>query len=386
MKLRVFMQVPCQLLFAFIITGCASGRSYFVSKTGSDSNDGSPGAPFRTVARGVRQAAPGDTVLLRDGTYGNEGHISDGTGGWNGYTAPVTISTAGTSTAWITIKAQNKGRAILDCGTTSSALGCDKYIYLNATAAYWSFQGLVFTRGAFGGIGTDFGASHIQVMGCQFEYIGNWNDTTQVGEDGIGFDSTATDWWIEGNEFHDIGRTNVANLDHGIYAEGTNVTIINNVFYNIPHGWGIQLANGATNWLIANNTFASPNPTQGGLIMLWRTNTNISIRNNIFYSSGSYGIDRSTSSLNGCSVDHNLVYGPSNVIKASTGCTVASNQVGADPKFMNLSTRPYDFHLRAGSPAIGAGLSQRGVAADFEGNARPGTAAGFDLGAYQLER
>ena len=378
------------ILTAFVILlsalTAARGSNYYVATTGNDSNSGTQAAPFLHLSKAASTVTAGDTIIVADGTYGNEGHISDGTGGWNGYAAPVTISTAGTSTAWITIKAQNKGKAILDCGTTSSALGCDKYIYLNSTAAYWSFQDLVFTRGAFGGIGTDFGASHIQVTGCRFEYIGNWNDTTQVGEDGIGFNSAATDWWIAGNVFHDIGRTNAANLDHGIYAEGANVTIINNIFYNIPHGWGIQLANGATNWLIANNTFASPNPTQGGLIMLWRTNTNITIRNNILSSSRSYGIDRSTSTLNGCSVDHNLVYGPSSVIKESTGCRVASNQVGADPKFMNYSSQPYDFHLKAGSPAIGMGLNQGRVAVDFEGNARPGTAAGFDLGAYQLER
>jgi hypothetical protein len=379
------MPVPCRLLFAsLLIAGCSSGRSYYISTNGDDSGDGSTEAPFRTVARGVRKAAPGDTVLVRDGTYGNEGHISDGTGGWNGYRAPVTISTAGTSSAWITIKAQNKGKAILDCGTTSSALGCDKYIYLNSTAAYWSFQGLVFTRGAFGGIGTDLGASHIRVTGCRFESIGNWIDRTQIGEDGIGFDSSATDWWIEGNEFHDIGRTNASNLDHGIYAEGTDITIINNIFYNIPHGWGIQLANGATNWLIANNTFASPSHTQGGLIMLWRTNTNITIRNNIlYYPGGSYGIDRYTSTLKGCSVDHNLVYGSAGVIHDSAACTFVGNEVGADPKFVNLSTQPYDFHLRPGSPAIGLGLNQGSVAMDFDGNSRPGKAAGFDLGAYQ---
>ena len=45
-------------------------------------------------------------------------------------------------------------------------------------------------------------------------------------------------------------------LDHGIYAKGTNATIINNIFYNMNKGWSIQVANGATNWLIANNTFA----------------------------------------------------------------------------------------------------------------------------------
>ena len=360
----------------------AQGATYYVATTGSDSNPGTQAAPFLTISKGTNRAAAGDTVIVGNGTYGNNGFISDGSGGQNGYQAPVTISTAGTSNAWITVKAQNPGQAILDCGTTSSALGCDKYIYLNGTAAYWSFQGLVFTRGAFGGIGTDLGASNIQVIGCQFQYIGNWNDPTQIGEDGIGFNSTATNWLIQGNIFHDIGRTNAVNLDHGIYAEGTNVTIINNIFYNIPHGWGIQVANGATNWLIANNTFASPSPTTGGLIMLWNTITGMSITNNIlYYPGGSYGISQYTATLSGCAINNNLVSGPSSIMANAAGCTLgSSNQVGPIPSFVSLST--YNFQEQAGSPSINAGIYLAAVPIDFAGVTRP-PGGSTDIGAYE---
>lgn len=81
-------------------------------------------------------AGPGDTVILNNGTYGNEGNISDGTSCRNGCAAPVTISTSGAPNAYITVKAANNGQAILDCGTTGSSLGCDLYIYLNSGANY----------------------------------------------------------------------------------------------------------------------------------------------------------------------------------------------------------------------------------------------------------
>jgi Protein of unknown function (DUF1565) len=285
----------CVRAFVLLVTcRVLSATTYFVDPAGNDANAGSATAPFRTVAAGVSAAGPGDTVILNDGTYGNEGHISDGTGGSNGYASPVSITTSGTDSAWITVKAAHPGQAILDCGTTSGSLGCDKYIVLYSGARYWNFQDVVFTRGAFGGIGTDSGASYVNVLNCQFYNIGNWFDSTTIGEAGIGFDVTATNWFIDGNVFHDIGRTggqSYLDLDHGIYAKGSNVVISNNIFYTISKGWAIVVANGATNWVIANNTFAFPS-AGNGQIMLWETITAISIENNIFYNPLSHGVER----------------------------------------------------------------------------------------------
>jgi len=46
-----------------------AAKSFYVSPAGSDAGDGSVGAPFRTVARGVAAARGGGTVVLRAGTY-----------------------------------------------------------------------------------------------------------------------------------------------------------------------------------------------------------------------------------------------------------------------------------------------------------------------------
>src|SRR6516165_7890766 len=118
----------------FALGSLGSAATYYVDPAGNDANPGSSAAPFRTVAKGVSVAGPGDTVILNNGTYGNEGHISDGSGGMSGYAAPVAISSSGAPNAYITVRAANSGQAILDCGTTSSSLGCDKYIYLNSGA------------------------------------------------------------------------------------------------------------------------------------------------------------------------------------------------------------------------------------------------------------
>lgn len=47
----------------------ANSRQWYVSPSGSDTNDGSLGAPFKTLAKGVQGLQPGDTLWLRAGTY-----------------------------------------------------------------------------------------------------------------------------------------------------------------------------------------------------------------------------------------------------------------------------------------------------------------------------
>jgi hypothetical protein len=324
----------------------------------------------------VLSARPGDQIILEDGIYPNEGILSDGTGGMHGYATSVNISKSGTANAWITLKAANRWGAILDCGTTANALGCDKNIVLGTGVQYWSFEDLVFTRGAFGGIGTEGGASNIRVKGCRFENIGIWNDPAEIGEEGIRFDVSASNWRVEGNIFHDIGRTGgvaLLQLDHGIYAAGSNVQIVNNIFYNLNKGWSIQVADGANNWLIANNTFAfaSAGP---GQIALWRTNTNVRVENNIFYEPVRSAIEEYQAIVNGCTLDHNLVSGAPSIVSGpgvNPGGCGGTNRFGVSPEFVNIEQPPYDFHLRRRSPAIGAGVPLPDVTVDFDGVPRP---------------
>jgi len=330
----------------------------------------------------VSVAGPGDTVILNNGTYGNEGHISDGSGCKYGCSPAVSISSSGAPGAYITLKAANSGQAILDCGTTTSSLGCDQYIYLNAGAGYWTFEGLVFTRGAFAGLSTNDGASFINVVHCEFSHIGNWVDTTTIGETGLGFNQPATNWYIDGNVFHDIGRIggqSYMDFDHGIYAAGSNATIINNIFYNINKGWSIQVANGATNWLIANNTFAFSS-AGNGQIMLWNTINGISIINNIFYNPSGYAIERYQASLNGCLIDTNLVSGSSSMMPDTTGCSVLHTSFG-NPNFINPGAG--DFQTQAGGAGINNGMMLGAVTSDIRGVSRP-QGSWIDIGAYEF--
>jgi hypothetical protein len=364
------------LLSGVLLCQGASAATYYVATNGSDGNSGTAAAPVQTLQKGVNLAVAGDTVIVEDGTYGHVNAVTGGDGSSN-EASPVWLYNSGTSAAWITIKAQHKGAAILDC-----EMLCDSYINLY-NASYIVIQDLVITRGYKEAIHSNDSAHHITLKGNRFEYIANRATTTQIGNTGMYTNPSCHDFVIDGNVFHDIGRTSGSNsLDHGLYLHGWNFTIINNSFYHIPSGWDIQMADGLSNVLVANNTFAFANPAQYGQIMLWNTQTNLTIRNNIFYSPQGYGITRYSSTVNSCAIDHNLVYGASGVITDPTGCTMGTNLVGANPLLVNVSTAPYDFHAQAGGAGIDAGVNQATVPYDFDGTARP-QGSSTDMGAYE---
>src|SRR6185369_1257701 len=212
----------------------------------------------------------------------------------------------------ITLRSETKWGAVLDC-----ALACHSYINLLDGAAYWVIQDFDITREYWAGIWSNSAAHHNSFRGNHFHHIGNRNDTSDLGIEGFYSDVASHDLVFDGNMFDNIGRTNVLpqgpNHDHGIYSHATNATVINNIYHSMFRGWSIQLVDGATNWLIANNTFAFPNPARDGQIVLYGGNnggsvpvTNVTVRDNIFYQPSNYAIVTNIDvPLNGCTIDHN---------------------------------------------------------------------------------
>lgn len=362
---------------------CSHANTYYVSPAGSDSNPGTLMQPFRRIAKGVAAAKAGDTIVLANGRYGRENTGRDPTA--TTINSPVVINKAGTSNAWITLKAASKWGAVLDCEDTADTPGCDAYITLGRGAAFWKIQDVVLTRGYWTGIFSNAGASYITIQGCKFEYIGQHPNNTVYGETGTGANEDSHDLVYDGNFFHDIGRTastySMFN-DHGLYLRSKNTTIINNIFYRPISGWAIQTAEGFSG-LIANNTFAFPHPTSDGHIVLWGQNGDVTIRNNIFYRPRNSGIAVFEFSLypgSVCTIDHNILYGAGDMLDNSSPCSVTATTI-ADPDLANTAQPPFDFHLQPGSPAIGKGVDIPVVLFDIDGTARPPGA--YDLGAYQ---
>jgi len=372
------IQVFLTWSLALAALGIADGATYYVATTGSDSDSGAQSAPLRHLTKAAAVATqPGDTVIVMDGTYDNEGVVAPN--------YVVNLAHSGTAGNPITFKAQNRGGAILDSmntSTTTSCNGASAYFNLHSTA-FIVIQGFVIQRGCDEGIHSNDSAHDITIKWNEIRNIANRNVTDQIGRDGIYLNATERNFTFDGNIFHDIGRTSgqtQLHFDHGIYSHADNMTIINNIFYNMNRGWSIQLADGASNWLVANNTFANGNANgESGQIMFWGSNTGINIRNNIFYRPNGYAMTRYAATIS-CTFDHNLIYGVTGVMSDPTGCSVGANQIGVDPKFVNAAGN--DFHLQSGSPAVDSGMTLAAVTTDIDGNARPQGSA-FDLGARE---
>ena len=362
------------LLVQFTVVHC-SAAIYYVATDGRDSGKGSRAKPFRTIMRGMQAAGAGDTVIVRDGTYGHEGSVTGGDGNQDNH-SPVVLRKSGRPDAWITLRAERKWGAVLDC-----EMRCDAYIDL-FNSAYIVIQGFVITRGFKEGIHSNDAAHHITIRGNRIEYIANRPSATGFGLSGMYTNQACHDFIVDGNIFHDIGRSNPSQLDHALYLHGSGITVANNVFYNIRHGWSIQTAGGLDGALIAHNVFAFENtPGKAGQIMLWGRQANLTIRNNIFYQAERFAIVRYQASMSSCSIDHNIIYGSTGpqVMMDASGCSVHDNRIGVDPMFVNTAREPYDFRLRASSPAIGAGIAT-GVSDDFDELTR--SSAHSDIGAF----
>jgi hypothetical protein len=347
-----------------------AGRLIYIGPNGNDSKPGTLAQPFRTLQQGVNAARPGDTIIVRDGTY------RGGCSSTSSYA--VSINMAGAPHAWITLQAEHKWKATLDAENT-----CHSFINLGANASYWVIQDFRVINGYSGGIWSNSGASYITLRGNEIAYIGRHFLNSIIGICGSYANASSHDLIFDGNVIHDIGRTGGPQTahDHALYLHSQNSTIVNNVFYQPIQGWGIQTASGFSG-LIANNTFHGANVSREGHIMLWESNGSVIIRNNIFYAPRGQAITHSRFSSTNCMVDHNIVYGAGVSLGAPFTCSSDNNRLNMDPMLVNPANAPFDLHLRRGSPAIGTGAAVPAAPTDLDAVARPQNGA-YDVGAFQ---
>ena len=149
--------------------------SYYVAVNGSNTNPGTSASPFLTIQRGVDAAGPGDTVIVRDGNY----------------SAGASINKAGSASAWITIKAEHKWKAVLNC-----SVSCHDLFGLGGSSAYIVIQDfdIGFTKNA-GVFSNSGGGRNIRVLGNHIHDIGTGvYDSTPYGLMGVYTDASAANW------------------------------------------------------------------------------------------------------------------------------------------------------------------------------------------------
>lgn len=381
LRLKLIIGI-CMATGTFLLTISVHAGTYYVATNGSDSNAGTTTKPWRTVAYATNQMGPGDTTYVRGGTYRE---------------SQIRFRRSGTSSAPIKLLSASGESPIIDFVDKASS----KQI------RFQNSSGLKYPIG------------WITVEGFQIRnaYNGfkiyNGHDLT-IRRNSIqdsksqGFHGNGTRILIERNKINHNGS--VAAYDHGIYLNGTGITIINNLIYD-NRCFGIQVNGSASysssshagpefayssNWVISNNTIAY-NRCPG--VVLWGSTPGLRAENNIFYensvngasSSSTQGISFVSTTGSGILIRNNLAYasgsgGMKFLSSGTTNYTQSGNIVNTlKPAFVNapatLPSSP-NFALSSGSSAIDKGLVIGLTKIAFNGTTRP-KGSTYDVGAYE---
>ncbi len=308
----------------------------YVATDGADGADGTSDDPLRRVSEALEMAVPGDTICLRTGEYPQVRFRKSGSEG-----APITVRNEPGHTPVIVTHNEGSASGVL----IQNSMGEEFEI------GWLVVSGLEITD-CFSGILT-YSAHDIVIEG---NYI---HDNVNQGINGAGARVK-----INANVIADNGGTE-SSLRHGIYMQGSDFLISNNLFTG-NSAYGIQVAGypltpetvanetyaGATEWRIVNNTFTGQHTRTG--IVLWQAGTEgVLVANNVFWrncdgSGCGNAVDELGSS--GGHIFRNNVFDSDSVVEDLQDSTDENN--------MNVDAMldaADGYRLMDGSPAIGAG-------------------------------
>jgi len=227
----------------------------YVSPTGNDdSANGSIDAPYKSINSALAKASPGDTIILRGGTY-KEG-------------VEVRIRKPN-----ITIKSRKGEWAVIDLTTPNSGRDWDSGVYFDVDSSGGKLQSVEVIGGFYAvsfettwdwgpSYPTRYGASNMIIEDCILH--DSKNDVVKVKPN-------CNNITIRYNKIYNSGRAygggnpNGEDNSEGIdNVNGHNMTVHNNYIYNIC-STGIYAKGGATKALIENNRIEN---TYGAGIMV----------------------------------------------------------------------------------------------------------------------
>jgi hypothetical protein len=346
--------------------------TYYVSPSGSDSNDGSQNSPFATIQKAVQVVQPGSVVHVLPGVY----------------TQPITVKTSGTADARISFVSDTRWAAQIK--TTGSE------VPWTTRADYIDIIGFDITSdGARDGM-VNYG-SYTRTMANHIHDIPGKCDN--IGGSGVTDSNyTAHDNDLIGNVVNNIGSTypTMCQYVHAIYHSNARGHVLNNIaFHNA--GVGINLWHAATDTVVANNLVFG-NKEHGISVGTDTGNNNgkkgdnFIVANNISIFNARLGIRERTGVGSHDQFLNNMVYGNGDAPFGDEGYNWPSssgskdvNTITADVHFLLYKVDGTgDYHLQLGSPAIDAGTNVGAPSYDYDGKPRP-EGKGDDIGPFEFQ-
>jgi parallel beta-helix repeat protein len=382
-----------QYLINLILNPPTPGNVFYVAPTGNDSNDGSLNSPWATLNHAIREAGPGDTIMMREGSYEtNEVWINRdrGIGGAEGQY--LTIKSFPGETASV----GGSRRIILEADFVRieglffrlpyriSGRGEGNQIVNNTFIGPQPDYGAI----EYGGLNSLIQGNRIEITGGGgslhhgiYLHYGKGNivrDNTISGASGYGihvYDENKyggsipryEDVLIEGNFVTNVNSSGIilsAGESTSLGVEMDGVTVRRNVITNCSDGITVRYYGQIRNIEIYNNTVYD-NRSNGISVSAYDVDF-VTIQNNILTSNGNRQISIS-SNLTQLVVSHNLYHDPESIGSGAND----DSPVYGDPLFLNPASG--DFHLQANSPAIDVGVDV----------GMPHSGAAPDIGAYE---
>ena len=337
------------------------GRTYYVAPGGNDSSPGTSERPWRNVQRAFDRLRPGERALVRAGTYEED----------------LVMRRAGTARAPITVVAAPRERVIL---RPASASGDTYAVRFRSGAAYVRFGGFTIEL-ARGTSSTDVyfegSAHHIELLR---------NDIRYSQDQGIFAEDSTRNLHLVGNHIHHNGRGHVSgqHQSHGIYLEGRDHLVANNVIHDHPFGFGIQIYPANQGTIVVHNTIVSS--ALGAIVVGGDEGVgNITIRNNVLAFNRGLGVRADRDCPTGpVAVDTNVIFGNAGgAVDGRCGRIRATRNINSDPRFVSRARRNFDLAPR--SPALDRARSDFSLRSDVRGRRRP-AGRGYDIGAFERPR
>ncbi|NIZ92025.1 hypothetical protein [Kineococcus rubinsiae] len=289
--------VPASLAHGAGSAVAATARTLSVSPTGSDASPGTLDRPLRTFSRALSALRPGDTLLVRGGTYAER--------------VQNPVLTPGTPAARITVRAFPGERPLV------------KGLLWLRNPSFWDVSGIGVTWSSANSRAEHMvkvtGGSGWSLRSCEFSEAHSYAALLVAG--------AASDWTVAGNHIHDTRPSNGTNQDHLVYvnSSGSGGVLEDNVLVGSANGRAIKVGPpaagaGTVEGLVIRYNTMSDNRGPSNVQLAWGT-SHVDVHHNVmqFPATNRSAVTAYQLTGSGSTVHDNVVWATPRAVDASSG-------------------------------------------------------------------